>query len=634
MRLNRYATLIKSFGVNNMAFDLSLKRICFFCFYDKDGIVDDYVLFYLRALKRLEIQLIIVCNGILSQNGKKDLEKFSDCIIIRDNQGFDAWAHKTAIEHIGWDLLENYDEVLITNATIMGPLTPLEDMFDSMENRQLDFWGITKHLSFQKNPFNCKYGYTPEHLQSYFIVFRKNVVQSKIFKDFWKDLSPLNTYNEAVGKYEMVLTKTLSDADFTYDSFVNADKYVPYTKQAIADYPVKIIENDGCPFFKRRMFFNEYSVPLNSNAGQQSVMLYRYLSKSQIFNMDMFWKNMLRTCHISDLIRNIGLVYILPNQKESLGNVDKKTVFAMHLYYEDMFEHYLSFIVNFPDNTDLLITTNTDAKIEIISTILKKYDHSKRDICLLKVNNRGRDMSALWIAMKDILIKYDYVCFIHDKKTMQISPGTVGDSWGYKLLQNTIGTKDLVKSIINSFESEDRLGLLVPPAPIHGQYLNFAQNVWTVNFSNTEDLVKRLGIKVPIEDDKDPVSAIGNCFWFKTKALSQLFNYTWNYQDFPAEPFPEDGTISHAIERIYSFVAQNNGYYTGILMENSYAKIEYLNLEYYLKNGYVSTENSKYTRYLEREVRKYYKQTSLKWQLTHRISKLFGLKEKPLNIDN
>lgn len=139
---------------------------------------------------------------------------------------------------------------------------------------------------------------------------------------------------------------------------------------------------------------------------------------------------------------------------------------------------------------------------------------------------------------------------------------------------------------------------------------------------------------MPIEDDKDPVSAIGNCFWFKTKALSQLFNYTWNYQDFPAEPFPEDGTISHAIERIYSFVAQNNGYYTGILMENSYAKIEYLNLEYYLKNGYVSTENSKYTRYLEREVRKYYKQTSLKWQLTHRISKLFGLKEKPLDLDS
>lgn len=34
-----------------MAFDVSLKRICFFCFYDKEGIVDDYILFYLKALK-------------------------------------------------------------------------------------------------------------------------------------------------------------------------------------------------------------------------------------------------------------------------------------------------------------------------------------------------------------------------------------------------------------------------------------------------------------------------------------------------------------------------------------------------------------------------------------------------------
>jgi lipopolysaccharide biosynthesis protein len=624
----------RSFGANNMAFDVSLKRICFFCFYDKEGIVDDYILFYLKALKRLKIELIIVCNGLLKQNGKTDLEKFADCIIIRENQGFDAWAHKAAIEHIGWDQLENYDEVLITNATIMGPVTPLEDMFDSMESRQLDFWGITKHLSFQKNPFNCKYGYTPEHLQSYFIVFRKNVVQSIEFKNFWRELSPLYTYNEAVGKYEMVLTKTLSDAGFTYDSFVNADKYAAYTKQAIADYPVKIIEDDGCPFFKRRMFFNDYSVPLNSNAGQQSVMLYRYLSRSQIFNMEMFWKNMLRTCHISDLIRNIGLVYILPKQKENSGNIVKKTVFAMHLYYEDLFEKYLSFIKNFPADTDVLITTNTDAKKEIIAQVLNKYDHSKRSIRLLKVINKGRDMSALWIAMKDILVKYDYVCFIHDKKTMQISPGTVGDSWGYKLLQNTIGTKELIKSVINCFDTEEHLGLLVPPAPIHGQYLKFAQNVWTVNFSNTKALAEKLGINVPMEDDKDPVSAIGNCFWFKTKALSQLFEHTWNYQDFSAEPLPEDGSISHAIERIYSFAAQDNGYYTGILMENSYAEIEYLNLEYYLKNGYVSTENSKYTKYLEREVRKYYKQTSLKWQITHRFCKLLGLKEKPLDLDS
>lgn len=617
-----------------MTDNIELKRICLFCFYDKDGIVDNYVLFYLRALKELNMDIIIICNGEMTQTGKLKLEEIANKVIVRDNQGFDAWAHKTAIEQIGWNRLRDYDEILITNSTIMGPVASLQHVFDSMANRKLDFWGITKHLSFQENPFHCKYGYTPEHLQSYFIVFCEEVIKSDVFVNFWKELPLLNSYNEAVGKYELVLTKTLGDAGFTYDSYVDAQKYAAFTAQALADYPVRIIEEDGCPFFKRRMFFNDYYVPLNSNAGQQSVLLYRYLNNNKIFDMDLFWTNMLRTCHISELSRNIGLIYILPADNTPPVETSKKTLFFLHLYYPDLFEKYLSFIGNFPDNTDILITTNTGDKKEQLTQLTKKYKQNKRSIQIHKVPNRGRDMSALWVAMKKNLISYDYVCFVHDKKTTQLSPGTVGDSWGYKLLQNTAGTKEFVNSIISCFECEERLGLLAPPAPIHGQYVKFCQNVWTVNFLNTVELAKKLRIGVPIHEDHDPVSAIGNCFWFRPYALSKLIEYSWDYQDFPEEPYPEDGSISHAIERIYSFAAQENGYYTGILMENSYAGIEYFNLEYYLKNGYVSTGNSKYTKYLEREVRKYYKQTSLKWQVTHRFCKIFGLKEKPLDLED
>lgn len=615
-----------------MTDSIKFKRICLFCFYDRDGIVDDYVLFYLRALKELNMEIVIICNGAITQLGKFKLEEIANKVIIRDNEGFDAWAHKTAIEQIGWNRLRDYDEILITNSTIMGPVTSLQNVFESMTDRKLDFWGITKHLSFQENPFYCKYGYTPEHLQSYFIVFCERVIKSDIFMGFWKELPLLNSYNEAVGKYELILTKTLGDAGFAYDSYVDAQKYAPFTVQALADYPVKIIEEDGCPFFKRRMFFNDYYVPLNSNAGQQSVLLYRYLIDSKIFDMNLFWVNMLRTCHISELSRNIGLIYILPAYNETPVKTDKKTLFFLHLHYTDLFEKYLSFIENFPDTTDILITTNDDGKKEELTQLTKKISQSKRSIQIHKVPNRGRDMSALWVAMKKNLISYDYVCFVHDKKTTQLNPGTVGASWGYKLLQNTVGSKEFVNSIISCFEREERLGLLAPPAPIHGPYVKFCQNVWTVNFENTVELAKKIGIHVPIHVDHDPVSAIGNCFWFRPDALSKLIEYPWDYQDFPEEPYPVDGSISHAIERIYSFAAQENGYYTGILMENSYAGIEYFNLEYYLKHGYVSTENTKYTKYLEREVRKYYKQTSLKWQAAHRFRKMFGLKEKPLDL--
>ncbi len=39
----------------------------------------------------------------------------------------------------------------------------------------------------------------------------------------------------------------------------------------------------------------------------------------------------------------------------------------------------------------------------------------------------------------------------------------------------------------------------------------------------------------------------------------------------PPEPLPQDGTISHAIERIYPFVAQSAGYPPAVVMSKSYA---------------------------------------------------------------
>ena len=51
------------------------------------------------------------------------------------------------------------------------------------------------------------------------------------------------------------------------------------------------------------------------------------------------------------------------------------------------------------------------------------------------------------------------------------------------------------------------------------------------------------------------------------------------YEDFPQEPTgTNDGNIMHAIERLYPFVAQQNGYYCGWLFSDKYAKMEITNL--------------------------------------------------------
>lgn len=83
--------------------------------------------------------------------------------------------------------------------------------------------------------------------------------------------------------------------------------------------------------------------------------------------------------------------------------------------------------------------------------------------------------------------------------------------------------------------------------------------------------MKDLGIDIPISGEKSPIAPYGSVFWFRPKALEPLFAHGWQHSDFPPEPLPQDGTISHAIERIYPFVAQSAGYYPAVVMSKNYA---------------------------------------------------------------
>lgn len=85
----------------------------------------------------------------MNEAGEKILSSYTNNLIVRPNEGFDVWAYKTAMESYGWEKLVSFDEVVLFNATIMGPVYPFSEMFETMDQRDLDFWGITK---FHKVP--------------------------------------------------------------------------------------------------------------------------------------------------------------------------------------------------------------------------------------------------------------------------------------------------------------------------------------------------------------------------------------------------------------------------------------------------------------------------------------------------
>lgn len=78
-------------------------------------------------------------------------------------------------------------------------------------------------------------------------------------------------------------------------------------------------------------------------------------------------------------------------------------------------------------------------------------------------------------------------------------------------------------------------------------------------------LEETLGVKVPLNPYKEPIAPLGTMFWFRPKALHQLFDIDWKYEDFPPEPNKIDGSMLHFIERAYGYLPQANGYYTGFV---------------------------------------------------------------------
>ena len=108
----------------------SVKRLGIFFFYDAEGVVDDYIPTLLNGFRPYLSEMTIVCNGKLNEAGEKILSSYTNNLIVRPNEGFDVWAYKTAMESYGWEKLVSFDEVVLFNATIMGPVYPFSEMFE------------------------------------------------------------------------------------------------------------------------------------------------------------------------------------------------------------------------------------------------------------------------------------------------------------------------------------------------------------------------------------------------------------------------------------------------------------------------------------------------------------------------
>ena len=565
-------------------------RVAIYVFYDKDGIVDSYVTYMLQELLKVCPKLVVVCNGKVNDDGKKKLEDITEDVIIRENEGFDAWAYKTGMEYIGWDNLEEYDELILMNDTVFGPIYPLEDMFGAMDAKNLDFWGITKHGEIVNNDGLTKDGIFPEHIQTYFLAISKNMHTDAAFKKYWDNLPQLKSWNATVSFVESKFTKHFADIGFTWDVYVNTDEDMPDFADVslIQLKPYELIRNYKCPILKRKNFSIDYLNFLAFTIGNSAKKAFDFIDKKTGYDTDLIWDHILRTADLRHIKDNLHLNYILPEDnvlptKNSEPGIDdaKVAIFA-HITYDDQIDFCRSYISSANDIADVYITTLKEKTKNNIYECFAKFGHKEPKVIVLPDNSKGRDVAALWVALKPYMDGYDYICFIHNKKSAQDKPLTIGYDFAQRCMENLLASKEYVENVINTFNENKRLGMLFSPPVLHGPYRHLVSNYWGGNYQNTLELAEKLGINVPVEDGIDPIFPAGGMFWFRTKALKKISDYEWKYDDFPDEPMPVDGTLGHTFERIYCFAAQSEGYYSGWVMTEDYSSAEITSVWYVL----------------------------------------------------
>lgn len=220
-----------------------MKRVAIFAGYDKHGIIDDYVLYYLKELKK-HADIVFVNDTEFSD---EELEKVKDLTIhqiCKTHSEYDFGSYKRGYAWLKeQNLLENYDQLIFCNDSVYGPFYDLGPIFEEMQTRENnDFWSIFFERDYS-------YAYTKrDYAQSYFLVFNQYVFTTDVFSDFLSNVTKLEDKSKIIELYELGITQTLLNNGFKCDGYISSPYNAPHDRRAMQ------IIKDGFPFIKRSLF--------------------------------------------------------------------------------------------------------------------------------------------------------------------------------------------------------------------------------------------------------------------------------------------------------------------------------------------------------------------------------------------
>ena len=228
-----------------------------------------------------------------------------------------------------------------------------------------------------------------------------------------------------------------------------------------------------------------------------------------------------------------------------------KLAMCFHVFYGEFIDYYCDALATFSQSVDVFVSVAND---ELAKKAAKDFKACEKvnNVTVKVVPNHGRNFGPMLVEFASELQSYDLFCHMHSKKSLY--SGRAQTQWADYLGEYLLKDQHVIKQVLNHFNDNPKSGIYYPTS---FWMMPDWVNHWLKNKPHAQKIAKEWGIE--LSDDFLSYPA-GGMFWARPDALKQLLDKSYQYDDFPAEPLPNDGSELHALERMLGLLVEKNGY--------------------------------------------------------------------------
>jgi lipopolysaccharide biosynthesis protein len=184
------------------------RYLTLFSHYDRDGLIDEYVLIYLDTLRNAGADICF----ITATDDPQELCKIRDRvfkIVIKNDAGRDFGSWYLALKALGQDSYADYDYLVFVNDSVYFPVCDPTYFFDHMRAVKLNMWGVTDSYELEQY-----------HIQSFFVALDRKG-REMVVPDFIRQYEAIAYMTKAgqIFSLEAGLTKTAMEARLSVGAY-------------------------------------------------------------------------------------------------------------------------------------------------------------------------------------------------------------------------------------------------------------------------------------------------------------------------------------------------------------------------------------------------------------------------------